>query len=77
MAAERAPVSSVSEAEIVVLSRIPFREGKPTSCGSSITTKSVPKLRVRSEPESAKISFFFQVIRSQIQICLSVQNSDP
>ena len=31
----------------------------PTSCCSSITTKSFPKLRVRFEPKSAKISFFF------------------
>jgi len=28
-------------------------------CGSSITTKRFPKLRVRFEPKSAKISFFF------------------
>src|SRR5258708_7256343 len=38
------------------------------ACRSSITTKSFPKLRVRFEPKSAKISFFFRVISSQIRI---------
>src|SRR5438045_2307757 len=49
---------------------------RPVPSCDNLRTKSFPKLRLRPTSKPAKRSFF-QVIRSQIQIGVSAQNSTP